>query len=768
MALVMASASPDGHDSPRARVSRVTEMLNDVEKQIKQYILEQRARERSEAAEPQTPPPLLPRTTYSPFPSSSARSPPRLPASKLAIPQESPRSDDIPLDLIFNTPQTQISPARSPARCELSRRGATLLRVDSATADANDLRSQQWSRESNEQDERLHPGPDLRDTDRSVIPNLPSPPASVTGGGLAMPTAPRTPASQHRTGPVPPLTPPSARLNDGARRRSRSLSHIKPAPLKLEPLPPAHLRSISACQHAPNMATAPATANATSSSTNLSSKVQPPIPTGIEHDRRRSAPTSPTLLMESPTRSPPSLFLQDGSLRRTILVDHSDRLNEALRFDERLARPLLPSPKELGPMWQELPPTPRSEAPSKMLDPRKWLPTKHTMSPKRAESAAKSKAKTKVKQEKRSPSKRPGHARKWTVGEGMTELLSRRMFSRLEVDEMIDTSALSPRRVSARTEEDEDVRTAGPRELSRRTATDRAFGQQLALPRGKLALTAAAVGLRRVPVSTQGNPRGSGLGPNHLRVASAEPPRVSGPVVHHQRVASAHTPRMKPTGAQPNLFTITESAPAQIGDRDGMTWAAPTRPPRPSNGQLPETRRSRADLPVLVGPWPLSPTFVHGPIRLELSSPQEPQMRKSSTDTLDWTAFQMAISGPTGDYLMGGDTSSDQVVDNDVAEWFTSYGFTSEGRMVEHDEVKETDEEAESPSWSPPVELPALDSTATSARTSAMRVEGDDYEKQVVQDVDELLGAGKMSANLNDLGDYLSFETYHVGATDDA
>jgi hypothetical protein len=57
-----------------------------------------------------------------------------------------------------------------------------------------------------------------------------------------------------------------------------------------------------------------------------------------------------------------------------------------------------------------------------------------------------------------------------------------------------------------------------------------------------------------------------------------------------------------------------------------------------------------------------------------------------SNETLDWTAYQLAISGPTGDYLQQGTSSptlSDLSIEDGIAEWFQSYDFSSkEGRWT--------------------------------------------------------------------------------------
>ncbi|KAI9666990.1 MAG: hypothetical protein M1829_005597 [Trizodia sp. TS-e1964] len=143
-----------------------------------------------------------------------------------------------------------------------------------------------------------------------------------------------------------------------------------------------------------------------------------------------------------------------------------------------------------------------------------------------------------------------------------------------------------------------------------------------------------------------------------------------------------------------------------------------------------------------------SPRVLHGPIRLSVPS-REMSMRKAAIDTPDWTAFQIAISGPTGDYLMGGDEDSSESSDS-IVDWFGSWGFESEGHLVHSDE--EDDD---------PVGLvPDCGSPDSSISWVSTLRSGEDKEA-VIHDF-----TPRMSCNLvHDLGDYLSFETYY-GASD--
>ncbi|KAI0405852.1 hypothetical protein F4802DRAFT_606609 [Xylaria palmicola] len=81
-----------------------------------------------------------------------------------------------------------------------------------------------------------------------------------------------------------------------------------------------------------------------------------------------------------------------------------------------------------------------------------------------------------------------------------------------------------------------------------------------------------------------------------------------------------------------------------------------------------------------------TPNFQHGHIRLSKSD-LAPEMRFGGDEGLDWTAFQMAILGGAGDFLSGGDDTLRPWEDEDtadIAEWWDSWHFESTGGLVTH------------------------------------------------------------------------------------
>ncbi|KEY68383.1 hypothetical protein S7711_01160 [Stachybotrys chartarum IBT 7711] len=79
-----------------------------------------------------------------------------------------------------------------------------------------------------------------------------------------------------------------------------------------------------------------------------------------------------------------------------------------------------------------------------------------------------------------------------------------------------------------------------------------------------------------------------------------------------------------------------------------------------------------------------TPTFKHGAITFSKADMSKLMMKVD--DTLDWTAFQMAILGGAGD-MMGGFYDEGEDYDSDAAEdmanWFDSFGFESAGALID-------------------------------------------------------------------------------------
>ncbi|KAK1752520.1 hypothetical protein QBC47DRAFT_59623 [Echria macrotheca] len=111
----------------------------------------------------------------------------------------------------------------------------------------------------------------------------------------------------------------------------------------------------------------------------------------------------------------------------------------------------------------------------------------------------------------------------------------------------------------------------------------------------------------------------------------------------------------------------------------------------PTSRRKGTTERVNTDEYVYLRSSPYSyccPGFRHGPIRLAKADlPFIGKLAAAVDDTLDWTAFQMAIIGGAGDFF-GETTDYSKPSDaelaerDDVARWFADFGFDGPGTLV--------------------------------------------------------------------------------------
>jgi hypothetical protein len=86
------------------------------------------------------------------------------------------------------------------------------------------------------------------------------------------------------------------------------------------------------------------------------------------------------------------------------------------------------------------------------------------------------------------------------------------------------------------------------------------------------------------------------------------------------------------------------------------------------------------------------PSFRHGPITL--AKAEVGKGVKTMDDTLDWTAFQMAILGGAGDFFQDMSIDEDTKQADDIASWFDTFGFETYGVLIPGD-MPEPEPEAE-------------------------------------------------------------------------
>ncbi|KAK4231824.1 hypothetical protein QBC38DRAFT_354013 [Podospora fimiseda] len=159
------------------------------------------------------------------------------------------------------------------------------------------------------------------------------------------------------------------------------------------------------------------------------------------------------------------------------------------------------------------------------------------------------------------------------------------------------------------------------------------------------------------------------------RVMSMGPPAAgsaSKPPMH-RRFPSAPLPTI------PEISATTQTTPINVP----QTAAPPAPPP-------PVPVRSDSDEYVYLESTAYTvtvPTFKHGPIRLAKADLPIGKLAAAVDDTLDWTAFQMAILGGAGDFFSEPtdySRPSEAELDDldEIYTWFESFGFESAGGLV--------------------------------------------------------------------------------------
>ncbi|KAI9809022.1 MAG: hypothetical protein M1825_002311 [Sarcosagium campestre] len=720
--LVMRSERPKASKTEPVR-GRVASMLNTVEKQVQQYIREQRVHD---------PLDLSPSNSQARQDGDTKQHGVACPRSVTDIARPflnknkafSKRpSDEIPLQLIFDTPEcrTQISPAES-SPCQLNRRGATFHRVEDSVVAASERRNQQWSQSDYAEAQREsrqaltgsyfnNSAPDLTlgRTGTSSPALSDSPSGSSVSVASSSSTFPRRPLEARHPGSIfgPRLRSFESSLRN-LHSRSHSLSHESPCPWEAEPCrtPPA-----------PNAAFTPFQRGSPKRS---SSQTSAPSLAFSSDDDHQSDPPSPTTTSESDAPQParfvePLQVNEDGGLETEDcdsldMFEGGEFSNNALAaafYDRNHPVDIIGNCKKTRLRW---------------FIGSKNPPSRHVH------------IDTKGRKAPTQRSSKLPDLKRWGVGDSVTDLLSRKMFNRFDVQE-IDTMRRCPSPLSESTKT--SIESSHDIECLRKSTIDMPVSapcDQLLSPPAKPITIHVQDGVEEIKPRPQLHLDCS----DHVASAVAE-----------EEVALSQPPRIGCALQPPRLATILEVSMNQDEDKEAIV--SPARTITVAMSSSPS-----CNLPIPVIDPPITPSILHGPIRLSVANPSE---------RLDWTAFQMAISGPTGDYLMGGVSGGmndesyrpEEAIEDDFVDWFRSYGYESEGLLIIGEDEPSDFDTAFSQGLivfsTSPVELPAGDSQ--NRRSTDSVVQGDMWmEKR----------GCKMSCNITDLGDFLNFESYHIGA----
>jgi hypothetical protein len=137
-----------------------------------------------------------------------------------------------------------------------------------------------------------------------------------------------------------------------------------------------------------------------------------------------------------------------------------------------------------------------------------------------------------------------------------------------------------------------------------------------------------------------------------------------------------------------------------------------------------------------------------------------PSTHHQFAEDIDLTAFQMAISGPTGDYFMGGEGNPEVDGVDDIVDWFQSLGFESEGLLVQ-DGIMASSDILDDDVLGP---ASPREGRLAASRSSAGKNGGSSSSSSAQPFFRSRSDGEQMTCNLSGLEDFLNFEVYHAEA----
>lgn len=406
------------------------------------------------------------------------------------------------------------------------------------------------------------------------------------------------------------------------------------------------------------------------------------------------------------------------ALSEARLASSSPATSPHLARDSKFAMALAQSPR-----WPGYRSGPRS--PLKLVSPL-TPPTRRSSVSKAKRRKSKKGRRSQQQQQEQQEKKRqqaatPKTGARWTLTENMSELLNGRLFHRLEVDEIQTPDQVQEWRLKNRPPRPE-VQT--PTESIRTVETD---GSETPIEPFHLddlpsRIGAAGVRMSMIPSPTvevaTANTFDFGL--DAARKDSTANQQQPLPTLQEPKKAedmlfqdiSFPTPpqksalRQQPRRQLPPLPTIPEvmvTGPDGTLKRDQQPQQPGIQSRAATVQQMQEMRQAKVtDEFVMLhcSPYTMTmPTFRHGPIRFARSELNVLDPKQLADETLDWTAFQMAILGGAGD-LFSDSVDFTRMTDADeadeIASWFEGLGVGSVGHLASsEEEEKEYSNDAE-------------------------------------------------------------------------
>lgn len=306
---------------------------------------------------------------------------------------------------------------------------------------------------------------------------------------------------------------------------------------------------------------------------------------------------------------------------------------------------------------------------------------------------------------------------KWT--DNAKDLFNVRLFNRIEADEMLSRSRLEEMRLSRLSQ----LATRQSTETARTFETD---GSETPNEPFHLQDLPSRIGAAGVSLSVP-SPIQEVSTPPLFDIVRQNIPLETGWDNRVDERSSVWLQRTTPIGQQVHTKADKEESPipAPPPKNPLRQLVRPQLPPLPAIPEVTVTNPENTILTPTSNPLAAStgeeayvflpclpytynmPTFRQGPIRLakaDAYSSTKLAAAAAVDETLDWTAFQMAILGGAGDFFgestdYGRRSEAEEAEIDDICEWFDSFGFEGHGELI----VKTTSSsKAPSPSLSTP------------------------------------------------------------------
>ncbi|KAF7561349.1 hypothetical protein G7046_g2799 [Stylonectria norvegica] len=285
---------------------------------------------------------------------------------------------------------------------------------------------------------------------------------------------------------------------------------------------------------------------------------------------------------------------------------------------------------------------------------------------------------------------------RWALSENVTDILTGQRFKRIEADEMLTPERieqLKQTREKARMNEDR-LKPRISNDSTCSLASDKTETPVEPFHLDDLPSRIGAAGIKTMITTIEANPPSV---PANCDVSHRDFSALSG-ISKGDKLPNGSKAVLQPIALQDSsLPSLPAKNPARFSPkphRKNMPSIPEVMVTTPDNTQLEPSTNTRSQekqtlspeeneefLYLKSTPFTLTkPAFRHGPITF--SKAEVGKGARTMDDTLDWTAFQMAILGGAGDFLHDASYDDDSKQADEVASWFESFGFETEGDLV--------------------------------------------------------------------------------------